>query len=199
MRGEPSPTVEILFSAATVHAEVSALGRRLGDELADEDPLLVALLGGSVIFLADLVRAISRPVRYEFIDVAYSQGLAPGVPGSPGTPVEGVPVLLNIRYPIPIEIAGQSVLVLKDVVSSAVTEPYLTQQLRDHGARQVRFAALIDMPSERKTEFHLDYAALTTERRGLLVGYGMKHQGLWGNLPYVGRLSAGAAGAAEES
>jgi len=94
----------------------------------------------------------------------------------------------RIQYPIPIEIAGRSVLVLKDVVSSGVTEPYLEQQLRDHGAAQVRFAALIDLPDERKTAFDLPYSALTTNRRGVLVGYGLKADGLYGNLSYVGRL-----------
>ncbi|HSS75792.1 MAG TPA: hypothetical protein VLV54_03520, partial [Thermoanaerobaculia bacterium] len=101
--------------------------------------------------------------------------------------------VLRIEYPIPIEIGGQSVLVLKDVVSSGVTEPYLEQQLRDHGAKEVRFAALIDMPDERKTAFDLHYSALTTHRKGLLVGYGLKHEGRFGNLPYVGRLGEGTA------
>ncbi len=174
--------VEPLFDAETVRDSVAALGRRLGAELGDQDPLLIALLGGSVIFLADLVRAIERPVRFEFIDVAYR--VDPGAGEEDGE-------TLSIRYPLPIDIAGQSVLVLKDVVSSAVTEPYLEQQLRDHGAREVRFAALIDMPDERKTAFTLHYRALTTHRHGLLVGYGLKHRGRYGNLPYVGRLAEG--------
>ena len=181
MTGEDQlPAVETLFDAETVRDSVAALGRQLATELGEEDPLLIALLGGSVIFLADLVRAIARPVRFEFIDVAYRVDAAAGDEGGE---------LLSIRYPIPIDIAEQSVLVLKDVVSSAVTEPYLEQQLRDHGAREVRFAALIDMPDERKTAFDLHYRALTTHRRGLLVGYGLKHQGRYGNLPYVGRLA----------
>ncbi|HEY9421100.1 MAG TPA: phosphoribosyltransferase family protein [Thermoanaerobaculia bacterium] len=190
MNGEvSSPTaVETLFDAETVRESVAALGRRIADEAGAEDPLLVALLGGSVIFLADLVRAIGLPVRYEFIDVAYHH-VNPAV-AEPATPEEGEG-LLQIQYPIPLDIAGQSVVVLKDVVSSAVTEPYLEQQLRNHGAREVRFAALIDMPDERKTAFDLPYSALTTHRRGLLVGYGLKHQGRYGNLPYVGRLADG--------
>lgn len=167
------PAVEPLFDAATVRDSVAALGRQISAELGGEDPLLLALLGGSVIFLADLVRAIEQPVRFELIDVAYDEGTG------------GVQ---RIHYPIPIDIAGQSVLVLKDVVSSAVTEPYLEQQLRDHGAREVRFAALIDQPEERKTAFDLRYRALTASRRGILVGYGLKHLGRYGNLPYVGRL-----------
>jgi hypoxanthine phosphoribosyltransferase len=179
----PQAGIEILFDVAEVRDSVATLGRRIAAELGPEDPLLLALLGGSVIFLADLVRAIERPVRYELIDVAYR--------ADPAASEEEAEVL-RIEYPIPIDIAGQSVLVLKDVVASAVTEPYLEQQLRDHGAREVRFAALIDLPDERKTAFDLHYSALTTHRYGLLVGYGMKHQGRYGNLPYVGRLADGA-------
>lgn len=166
--------IEPLFDAEAVRTSVHDLGRRIGRELAGENPLLIALLGGSVIFLADLVRAIEEPVRFEFIQAGSGEGAEPGV--------------LQIRYPLPLDVAGQSVLVLKDVVTSGVTEPYLEQQLRDHGAREVRFAALIDIPDERKTGFEASYAAFRSERQGLLVGYGLKHDGLYGNLPYVGRI-----------
>ena len=70
-RAPAPPAIETLFAAEEVRDTVAALGRRIDEELGGEDPLLIALLGGSVIFLADLVRAIPRPVRYEFIDVAY--------------------------------------------------------------------------------------------------------------------------------
>ena len=181
-RQDSRVAIEPLFDAAMVRDSVAALGRQISAELGGEDPLLVALLGGSVIFLADLVRAIEQPVRFELIDVDVQ--VDPGA----GAEEDG---MVRIHYPIPIDIAGQSVLVLKDVVSSAVTEPYLEQQLRDHGARDVRFAALIDLPEERKTAFDLRYRALTASRRGILVGYGLKHLGRYGNLPYVGRLENG--------
>jgi len=165
---------EVLFNADVVREGVLALGRRIDAELGDEDPLLVALLGGSVIFLADLVRAIARPIRFELIHVATGESADSGV--------------LQIQYPIPVEIAGQSVVVIKDVVASGITEPYLEQQLRDHGARTVRFAALIDIPDDRKTGFEVSYSVFTIPRQGILVGYGLKHDGRHGNLPHVARL-----------
>jgi hypoxanthine phosphoribosyltransferase len=169
--------IETVFDAEALRGSIRDLGRRINDELADDDPLLVALLGGSVIFLADLVRAIERPVRFEFIQVGQAGSSEPAEPG-----------VTQIRYPLPLDVAGQSVLVLKDVVTSGVTEPYLEQQLRDHGARDVRFAALIDIPDERKTSFQVSYAAFRTGRQGVLVGYGLKQDARYGNLPYVGRL-----------
>jgi hypoxanthine phosphoribosyltransferase len=169
--------IELLFDAEALGASVRDLGRRITAELGADDPLLVALLGGSVIFLADLVRAIDRPVRFEFIQV-----------GQVGSGEATEPGVTEIRYPLPLDLAGQSVLVLKDVVTSGVTEPYLEQQLRAHGAREVRFAALIDIPDERKTGFEVSYAAFRIGRQGILVGYGLKQDARYGNLPYVGRL-----------
>ncbi|HVR95637.1 MAG TPA: phosphoribosyltransferase family protein [Thermoanaerobaculia bacterium] len=168
---DDGPAIEPLFDPEALRTQVTALGKRLGEDLAGEEPLLLALLGGSVIFFADLVRSIERPVRFELIHVGYQ-----------GSDV------LEIHYPLPIDVEGQSVVVVKDVVGSGVTEPYLEQQLRDRGARSVRFAALIDRPGERKTPFELHYQAFTTAEPGVLVGYGLKHEGRYGNLPYVGRL-----------
>lgn len=179
--------IEPLFDAEALRASVGELGRRITEELADDDPLLVALLGGSVIFLADLVRAIEKPVRFEFIQVGLE-----GAADSARTGEMGDIGVTQIRYPLPLDVAGQSVLVLKDVVSSGVTEPYLEQQLRDHGAREVRFAALIDIPDERKTAFEVSYAAFRTGRQGVLVGYGLKQDARYGNLPYVGRIRGSA-------
>lgn len=177
------PGIEPLFDADALRQQVSTLGRRIEEDLGGEDPLLLALLGGSLVFFADLVRAIERPVRFELIHVGYHATHAAGPAG------ENDDEVLEIQYPIPVDIEGQSVVVVKDVVGSGVTEPYLEQQLRDRGARAVRFAALIDRPDERKTAFELHYQAFTTAQPGTLVGYGMKHEGRYGNLPYVGRLN----------
>lgn len=179
------PAIEPLFDSAAVRIGVTTLGRRINDELGDEDPLLLALLGGSVIFLADLVRAIERPIRFELMHVGYSAEASP-VLEDDGPPEETDAGVLQIHYPLPVEIEGQSVIVLKDVVASGITEPYLDQQLRNRGARSVRFAALIDMLDERKTEFEVNYSVFHTRRRGVLVGYGLKQGGRYGNLPYIG-------------
>lgn len=166
--------VETVFSAEEIHRRVRELGQRLDRELPG-DPLLVSLLGGSVIFLADLVRAIPRPVRYEFIHVeATGSGEGPR----------------SLHFPVPFAVAGESVVLLKDVVTTGITEVYLVDQLRNQGAREVKLAALVDIPGERRTDVEPDYAVLTAERPGRLVGYGLKHRGRHGNLPYVGRLAA---------
>ena len=168
--------IEKLFAPDEIEREVLDLGRRLHADLGDSDPLFLSLLGGSVIFLADLVRAYGAPVRYEFVQVGYRH------------PEVAAADVLAIQYPIPVDLAGQDVLVIKDVVTSGVTESYLAEQLRQMGAARVRFLGLIDMPDERKTDLDLDYRVFSLERSAPLVGYGLKHLGRFGNLPYIGRF-----------
>jgi hypoxanthine phosphoribosyltransferase len=185
--------VEPLFDEAVLRTSVTELGKRLTADFGEasgpgeDEPLLLAILGGSVIFLADLVRAFDRPVLFELMQVGYSEGTEDG--GATG----GQEKIQNIHYPIPVEISGRRVVVLKDVVASGIIEVYLDEKLRQHGAREVLFAALIDMPAERKTAFVVDYRALSTRRDGILVGYGLKHEGRYGNLPYIGRLPLAGA------
>jgi hypoxanthine-guanine phosphoribosyltransferase len=94
--------------------------------------------------------------------------------------------LLEIHYPISLNVENQNLVILKDVVVSGVIETYLSSQFRQRGARQVQFAGLIDIPDQRKTDFQPDYSLFTTERQGTFVGYGLKHQGRFGNLPFIG-------------
>ena len=178
-----APTIKVLFDARAIAARVQALGQRLQREVAQEDPLVITLLGGSVIFLADLIRSISTPLRYEFIQVEYTS--------HEEHVAEGDEEVTDIHYPIPLDVRGQSLLVLKDVVSSAIIETYLATQFLQLGARKVRFVALVDLPKERKTHCQVDYSVFTTERSARLVGYGMKHNGRHGNLPYIGYLLEG--------
>lgn len=177
MSPPPPEGVESLFSADEIEREVIELGRRLRGELAGSDPLFLSLLGGSVIFLADLVRAYEEPVRYEFVQVGYRH------------PEVAAAEVVEIHYPIPVHLDGQRVLVIKDVVTSGVTETYLAEQLGQRGAASVELVALIDMPDERKTEVEVDHRVFSLERSEPLVGYGLKHEGRFGNLPYIGRYT----------
>lgn len=172
---QPSPeTIETLFPADEIEREVLDLGRRLHADHAESDPVFLSLVGGSVIFLADLVRAYDAPVRFELLHVAYRR------------PEVAAAEVLEIHYPIPVDLADQHLLVVKDVVTSGVTETYLAEQLYQKGAASVGIVALIDMPDSRKTELVVDYRAFSLERSGPLVGYGLKHRGRLGNLPYIG-------------
>lgn len=169
--------VDLLHDAERIGRRICQLGSEVRTALAAEDPILVSLLSGSVIFLADLVRAVEAPLRFEFMQVSYSS--ADGAEDD----------VLEIEYPLPVDIGGQSILLIKDVVASGIIETYLIQQLRERGAREIRFAALIDLPDERKTALSVDFCAFSEQKAGAFVGYGLKHKGRYGNLPYIGRLT----------
>ncbi len=168
------PNIKELFDARTLSNRVRDLGQQLQREVAPNDPLILSVLGGSVIFLADLVRAIGTPLRYEFLQVDHHE--------------EGSESPVELSYPVPIDVEGQHLLVVKDVVSSAVIETYLRSQFLAMGASKVQTIALVDLPKERTVHFQVDYGVFTTERTKRLVGYGMKFEGRYGGLPYVGYL-----------
>jgi len=169
------PQIQILFDAATIEKKVAALGQQLQADTVDSDPVLVSIVGGSVVFLADLLRAIQRPIRYETVQVQYSAS-------------SGDDDVLEIHFPLSLTVKDQSLVILKDVVATGVIENYLTSQFLELGASEVRFVALIDLPEERKLNLAVHYQLFTPKRAGTFVGYGLKVNGRYGNLPYLGRL-----------
>lgn len=169
------PQIRLLFEANEIHRRVKGLGQRLQRDGALEDPVFLSIVGGSVLFLADLIRTMAEPIRYEFVQVHYA---ASGRDGD----------ILEVGYPISLDVADQDVLVIKDVVSTGVIESYLKSQLQQRGARRVLFAALIDVKAERTTDFQPDYHLFAADRAGVFVGYGLKYEGRWGNLSYIGEV-----------
>ncbi len=173
--------IQLLYDRATIQNKVNAVGRQLETDLGDDDPLLISVVGGSVVFLADLVRSIQKPIRYEFIQVQYSAGFADGQ-------------VMEIHYPISMDVSDQTLILVKDVVTTGVIETYLRSQFLQRRARRVVVAALLDLPEERRTDLRVDYRLFTPKKTGLFVGYGLKTSGRYGNLPYIGRLAESRAG-----
>jgi hypoxanthine phosphoribosyltransferase len=167
--------IQPLFDAAIIQQKVQSLGRRLNENLVSADPWIISIVGDSVLFLADLIRAVPQPVRFDFIQVQYSRSSDDAD-------------LLEVHYPFALDVTDQNLVILKDVIASGVVENYLVSQFLGRGAKQVQFAGLINIPDQRKTDFRPDYSLFATERRGTFVGYGLKHQGRYGNLPYIGLL-----------
>jgi hypoxanthine phosphoribosyltransferase len=169
------PQIKLLFEADEIQRRVKGLGQRLQRDKPLEDPLFISIVGGSVLFLADLIRTMTEPIRYEFVQVNYAAG------GRDGD-------ILEVGYPISLDVSGQDILVVKDVVSTGVIESYLKSQFQQYGARRTLFAALIDVKGERTTDFEPDYRLFVAERAGVFVGYGLKYRGRWGNLSYIGEV-----------
>ncbi len=165
--------VRPIYDAETIHNHVAELGSRLEIDYPDGSPVLLSVLGGSIVFLADLLRAIQRPTRYATVQVLFS---------------EDTDDVVQINFPVEIDVEGTDLLVVKDVITTGVIENYLKSQLLSMGARRVRFVALIDLPEERRSDFKVDYRLFSPRRPGVFVGYGLKSEGEYGNLPYLARI-----------
>ena len=125
--------------------------------------------------------AIQKPIRYEFIQVQYSSGAVDDQ-------------VMEIHYPISMDVTDQTLVLVKDVVTTGVIETYLRNQFLQRRTRNVIVAALLDLPEERRTDLKVDYRLFTPKKAGLFVGYGLKTAGRYGNLPYVGRLAEQRSG-----
>jgi hypoxanthine phosphoribosyltransferase len=165
-------SIRTLISQEQIQARVAELGAQIRAEFGEEPVTLVAVLKGSFLFVADLVRAIPGEVRVEFLGVASYHG---------GTSSTGVVQLtLDLRHGI----EDQNVILVEDIVDTGLTIDYLVRMLKVRGPRALRVATLLDKPDNREVEVKLDYVGFTIPDE-FVVGYGLDLGELYRNLPYV--------------
>lgn len=167
--------IEKTITAEAIADRVAALGAQIRQDAGDADLYLLGILKGTSFFLADLMRKLDGNVGYGFIDV---------IRDAADTDTAAA---LEIDFLSHIDIRGRHVYVLKDVVSTGVIENYLLTQLRDHMPASLRLVALLDRRDQRTVAIEPDYRAFEATE-GTYVGYGLEHEGRWGNLPYIGRV-----------
>jgi hypoxanthine phosphoribosyltransferase len=160
------------FGPADIARRVADIGQRITNDYPDGQLLLIAVLKGAGVFMADLARSIPRPLRMEYIDVIRG-----------GNEDE----IMDFQFVTSFPVKGMDLIVLKDVIRSGVIETYLLNQLREEGPRSIRFASLVDRPQERKSSLFVDYVLFPSEE-GVLVGYGMEYKGEGGNLPFIAQV-----------
>ncbi|MBL8113958.1 MAG: hypothetical protein JNK60_13845 [Acidobacteria bacterium] len=157
------------YGAAEIARRVASVGQRIGADFAGGNIVIIGVLKGAGIFVADLARAVHSPVRLEYIDV---------IKGSEDEDI------VDFHFVTKFRIKDMDLVIVKDVVRSGIIETYLMNQLREEGPRSVRFACLVDRPQERKSSLVVDYVLFPSEE-GVLVGYGMEYRGEGGNLPFI--------------
>ena len=168
------PSFERRFEAERIAARVAEVARKLDEDFQGRPVVLLSILKGAALFTADLARQVRTPAALEYISVRRAEG----------------DEILQIDFATRFDLAGKSVVLLKDVVNTGVIETYLSDQLRGSGVESVRIAAIVDKPHERRTDLTVDYPLFTSEG-GTFVGYGMEYKGLYGNLPYVAEIASG--------
>ena len=172
---------EILLDADTISSRVAELGAELTSHYADRDPVLVSVLKGSLIFLADLMRAMEMPVSIDLMEVS-SYGS--------GTETSGqVRILKDLSGPI----EGRHVIVVEDIIDTGLTLNYLLKYLADKGPASISIVCLLDKPARRLAEIPIEYRGFTIPDR-FVIGYGLDFDERYRNLPYIGVLKPSVYG-----
>ena len=166
----------VLFTAARVRDRVRELAADINTSYpAGRDPHLVSVLKGGFIFLADLVRALDRPVTIDFVAIA-SYGT--------GTRSSGV---ITLTKDLEIGITDRDVLIVEDIVDTGQTLSWLLNTFQARHPRSLRTVSLLDKRSRRTAEVGIEHVGFTIEDR-FVVGYGLDYAEQFRQLPYIAIL-----------
>jgi hypoxanthine phosphoribosyltransferase len=174
---------EVLLTGEEVQARVAELGAQLAGDYVDRDPVLVSVLKGSIIFLADLVRAMPIPLSIDLMEVS-SYGASTESSGQ-----------VRILKDLSTSIEGRDVIVVEDIIDTGLTLNYLLRYLHDKGPASIRICCLLDKPARRLAPIEIDYRGFTIADR-FVIGYGLDYGERYRNLPFIGVLRPSVYGAA---
>lgn len=149
-----------LFSREDIDRRVRDLAARISQDYAGRNPVLVGVLKGVFIFMADLVRALEFPVEVDFVRLRSYGG---------GTETSGE---VQITKDVELTLQDRHVLIVEDIVDTGLTLAFLKEHLASHQAASVKICCLIDKKERREVEVPLDYVGFVVEK-GFLVGYGL--------------------------
>lgn len=172
---------ETLFSAADIEEALARLGRELAADYAGRSPILVTVLRGGFIFLADLMRAVPLPLAVDFLAVS---AYGPEV-GDLGT----VRVLKDLQEPI----TGRDVIVVEDIIDTGLTLNYLLGFLRSRRPTSLTVCALLDRSVRRIVDIDIKYKGFEIPDV-FVVGYGLDHRQRFRELPYIASIEGESDG-----
>jgi hypoxanthine phosphoribosyltransferase len=151
---------KVLYSREEIRGKVSKLAEAISEDYRGRDVVLVGVLKGAFIFMADLIRCLKIPCVVDFVRVAsYGSGSV-----SSGQVV--------IRKDIETDIEGKDVLIVEDIIDTGITLRFLVEKLKERKPRSLKVCAFLDKRARRKVEFEADYVGFTMED-GFVVGYGL--------------------------
>jgi hypoxanthine phosphoribosyltransferase len=164
--------LEVLFSREQINRRVAEMGRQIDRDYAGEKIVLVGVLKGAAIFLADLARSISVDNTFDFVAVS-SYGKGARTSGA----VKLIKDLDN-------SIEGKNVIIVEDILDTGLTLNFLRGMFDQHQPKSLRIAALLDKPSRRVEKIDADYVGFTIPNQ-FVIGYGMDFAERYRNLPDI--------------
>lgn len=165
----------VLIDTETLQDRIRELGQIITQTYAGEDLLLLSVLKGSFIFMADLIRSIQIPHEIDFMATSsYGKGTS-----SSGV----VQIVMDLSQPI----EGRNVLIVEDIIDSGYTLSYLRRILNERQPNSLRIMTLLDKPDRREVDIAVDWVGFSIPNE-FVVGYGLDYGELYRNLPYIGVL-----------
>ncbi len=165
----------ILIDEQAIQRRVAELGQAVDAEYRGLDLLLVSVLKGSVVFMADLIRATSIPHEIDFMATSSYGG---------STSTSGV---VRILKDLNVSIEGRNVLIVEDIIDSGNTLSYLARILQERRPASLRILTLLDKPERREVPIQVDWTGFSIPNE-FVVGYGLDYAEIYRNLPYIGVL-----------
>jgi hypoxanthine phosphoribosyltransferase len=174
--------LRVLLTRAQIAAKVAEIGARITSDFAGEAVVLIGVLKGATIFLADLARAIELDVSFDFIAVS-SYGSAKQQSGE-----------VKLVKDVDQSMEGRNVILVEDILDTGLTLTYIGKLLQAHQPKSVRIAALLDKPCRRTEPIYADYVGFEIPD-DFVVGYGLDFAERYRNLPDICTLETNSDGA----
>ncbi len=165
-------TMDVLFSTEEIAERVRAIGEQISADYAGESVVLIGVLKGAAIFLADLARAITVNNTFDFVSVS-SYGRARVSSGA-------VKLIKDIDNPI----EGKHVILVEDILDTGLTLSYLRGLMLQHKPASLKIATCLDKPERRLVPIEADYVAFKIPNR-FVIGYGMDYAEVYRNIPDI--------------
>ncbi|CAH1229127.1 Hypoxanthine-guanine phosphoribosyltransferase [Paenibacillus allorhizoplanae] len=166
---------EVLYSEEQIQGKIKELGELLSTDYEGKNPLVICVLKGAFIFMADLVKQIRVPLEIDFMAVSsYGQS----------TKSSGV---VKIIKDLDVPVEGRHILIVEDIIDSGLTLSYLIDVLERRNAKTISVVALFNKPARRTVELEPDYAGYVLPDE-FVVGYGLDYAEKYRNLPFIGIL-----------
>jgi len=162
----------ILFSRERIAQEIKRIGQEISRDFKDQEVMLVGVLKGSFLFIADLIREIEVPSVIDFVRLA-SYGS--------GTQSSGI---IEFRKELEMPIRGRNVIIVEDIIDSGYTLECLYNKLLLQEPRTLKICTLIDKKARREVKIEADYVGITMDD-GFIIGYGLDHDEKYRNLPDI--------------
>ena len=166
---------KVLLTQKQIKDRVKELGEQITNDYKGKELIVISVLKGSVIFVADLIRAIDLDVKIDFMSVSSYHS---------GVKSSGVVKFLK---DLDIDIEGCDILIVEDILDSGLTLSYLRDLLIKRNPKSIKITALLDKVDKRKTDIKADYVGFEIPDE-FVVGYGLDYDERYRNLPYIGVL-----------